>query len=107
MKPHGRVSRRNARSSAVSVRPETPVMNARGPGIGAAYVHRRRGSRQSGPVRLMLHNAVAAGLFQAGAQLHGLFAAAERSDHGAIIDALAAEVGATNRVRLVTEHARI
>src|SRR5947207_2596323 len=34
IRPHGRASRRNARSSAVNVRPDSPEMKARGGGGG-------------------------------------------------------------------------
>ncbi len=53
----------------------------------------------------MLHNAISAGLLQAAADLDRLFAAGERPDHGAVIDALGAEIGAADGVRLAAEHA--
>src|SRR5476651_2798922 len=53
----------------------------------------------------MLYNAFAAGLLQAAANLDRLFAAGKRSDHGAVVDALGAEIGAADGVRLAAEHA--
>src|SRR6185369_3400314 len=54
---------------------------------------------------LMLHNAFAAGLLQAAANLDRLFAAGERPDHGAVVDALGPEIGTADGVRLAAEHA--
>ena len=82
-------------------------------GDESAWRHRRglawrrgRGSRQSAPPSSVLHNAIAAGLLQAAAKLDRLFAAGERPDHGAVVHALGAQVGAADGVRLAAQHAR-
>src|ERR1041385_5011315 len=67
----------------------------------------RQGQESEAAQSVGLHNTIAASRLQAGAELHGLLASAERPDHGAVVDALGAEVRATHRVRLTAEYARV
>src|SRR4051794_14952615 len=91
IKPHGRSARINARSSAPSSSPETPVMNARLL-MGPIRPLTAPGSRKR-PL-IPLDDALSAGGFQIAAERRGLVRGAERADHGAIVDALVAQIGA-------------
>src|SRR6478609_4978704 len=104
IKPHGRSERMKSRSSALNSSPDTPVMNAR------LLMRRIRpllalGSRKR-PL-IPLDDALPAGSFQVAAELGGLVGGPERTDHGAVIDALVAKVGALDHRRTRTEHGRI
>src|SRR4051812_44473081 len=104
MKPHGRSARTNARSSALSSSPEMPVMNARLL-MGRIRPLTAPGSRK--PPSIPLDDALPAGGFQTVAELGGLAAGAERADHGAVIDALFAEIHTPDRSRTGPQHGRV
>src|SRR3954468_7703240 len=53
-----------------------------------------------------LDDALSAGGFQVAAELRGLVRRTERPDHGAVIDALVAEIGALDQRRAGTQHRR-
>src|SRR5438552_1110904 len=53
-----------------------------------------------------LDDALSAGGFQIAAELGGLFGRAERSDHGAVIDALVAQIGPLDDRWTGPQHAR-
>ena len=89
--PHGRSKRMNSRSAALSSNPDTPVMNAR-LFMGPISPLAAQGSRKR-PL-IPLDDALSAGSFQVAAELRGLIGRPERSDHGAVVDALVAEIGA-------------
>ena len=71
--------------------PDTPVMNARLI-MGPISPRSPRGSRKR-PL-IALDEALPAGSFQVAAELRGFVPGAERADHGAVNDALFAEIGA-------------
>src|SRR3954447_25583237 len=102
MKPHGRSTRINSRSAASSSSPETPVMNAR-LFMGPISSPEAQGSRKQ-PL-IPLDDALSAGGFQAAAELRRLVRRTERTDHGAVIDALLPELGALDLRRARAEHA--
>src|SRR4051794_14041416 len=102
--PHGRSERMNPRSASVSSVPAMPVMKAR---LFMAPIRPRRpqGSRKR-PL-IPLDDALPAGSFQVAAELLGFVGAAERTDHGAVVDALFTQIGALDQRRPRSEHGRI
>src|ERR1700743_1224433 len=103
MNPQGRSDRMNRRSSALNSGPKTPVMKARVL-IGPISPRATEGSRK--PLSIPLDDALSAGAFQAAAELRCFLCRAKWPDHGAVIDALLAEIGALDRGRTRAEHAR-
>src|ERR1700730_14304003 len=101
IKPHGRSTRMNSRSAALSSVPDTPVMNAR-EFMGPISPQAARGSRKR-PL-IPLDDALPAGSFQVAAELLGLVRCPERANHGAVIDALVAEIGALDDRRTRCQH---
>src|SRR5229473_4141792 len=101
MKPHGRSERMNPRSSVVSSAPDTPVMNAR-LFMGPISPLTTQGSRKR-PL-IPLDDALPTGSLQVAAELRRFIGRAERTDHGAVVDALVAEVGALDQRRARSQH---
>src|SRR5215218_4311333 len=104
IKPHGRSARMNARSSALSSSPEMPVINARLL-MGPIRPLTAPGSRKRPSIPL--DDALPAGGFQTFAELGGLAAGAERTDHRAVEHALVAEIHPPDRRRAGSQHGRI
>ena len=93
----------NSRSAALSSSPDTPVMNARVL-MGPISPLAARGSRKR-PL-IPLDDALPAGGFEAAAELRGFIGRTERTDHGPVVDALVAEVGALDHRRARSQHRR-
>src|SRR5215212_4035420 len=104
IKPHGRSAAINARSSAFSSSPETPVMNAR---LLMGPIRPLTASRSRKPPSIPLDDALSAGGFQAVAELGGLAAGAEWTDHRAVEHALVAEIDPFDRCRAGPQHGRV
>src|SRR5579859_6036941 len=104
MKPQGRSAAMNARSSALSAVPDMPVMNA------LRFMRRglaaQRHGGQQGPTLISLDDALAAGGLEAAAELRRFVRRAKRTDHGPVVDALVAEIGALDDRRARAEHRR-
>src|ERR1700676_890475 len=97
------MARINSRSSAPSSVPDTPVMNAR-VFMGPISPPPTQGSRK--PRSIPLDDALSAGCLQTAAELRGLIGRPERTDHGAVVDALVAEVGALDHRAARSQHRR-
>src|ERR1700694_501703 len=93
----------NSRSSALSSVPDTPVMNAR-VFMRPISPPKPQGSRK--PRSIPLDDALSAGRLQAAAELRGLIGRPERSDHGAVVDPLVAEIGALDHGAARSQHRR-
>src|SRR5215211_6373035 len=101
--PHGRSVRMNSRSAALNSSPDTPVMNAR-EFMRPISPRSNEGSRKR-PL-IPLDDALPAGRFEAAAKLRGFVGRAERTYHGAIKNALVAEVGTFDQRRARSQHRR-
>src|SRR6476620_1744030 len=62
--------------------------------------------RSRKPPLIPLDDALAPGRFQAAAELRGFVRRAERPDHGAVVHALFAEIGALDHRRAGSQHVR-
>src|SRR4030088_392867 len=93
----------NSRSAVVSSGPDTPVMNARVV-MGPISPRVAQGSRKR-PL-IPLDDALTAGRLQAAAELGGFIGRPEGADHGAVVDALVAEVGALDQGCSRSQHGR-
>src|SRR5262245_26179558 len=111
--PHGSASRRNDRSAGVNVVPASPVMNARAVIGAGSSVFRPSGSRSAAQMRqtnkvlvpqnrgfrrnsFFRQEALAASGLVTGAELARLLRRGERTHHGPIDHAFAAQIGAAN-----------
>src|SRR5450631_868518 len=93
----------NSRSSAPSSVPDTPVMNAR-VFMRPISPLKTQGSRK--PRLIPLDDALSAGRLQTAAELGCLVGRPERPDHGAVVDALVAEIGALDHRAARSQHGR-
>src|SRR5882757_3542173 len=101
MKPHGRSARMNSRSARLSSVADTPVMNAR---LFMRPISPRAAPGSRKRPLIPLDDALSAGGFQVAAELGRLVLGAERSDHGAVEDALFAEVRPLDQRRTRAQH---
>src|ERR1700747_3693971 len=90
MKPHGRSEAMNARSSALTVVPATPVMKAFV--LMSGRIARAQGGGQANDALVPWDEALPTGSLVVDTELRGLLAAAKRADHRAI-NHLVAEIG--------------
>src|ERR1700694_6116386 len=96
----------NSRSAALSSGPDTPVMNARlimRP-ITRGWPGGQHGSRKR-PL-IPLDDALPASRLQTAPELRRFIGRPERSHHGAVIDALVAEVSTLDQRRTRSQHRR-
>src|SRR5712672_3914867 len=91
----------NSRSSALSSDPDTPVINAR---VFMRPISPRAAQGSGKRPLIPLDDALPAGGFQAAAELRRFIGGPERTYHGAVVDALLAEVGALDQRRARSQH---
>src|ERR1700692_1946053 len=101
--PHGRSAPMNSRSAALSLGPDTPVMNAR---LFMRPIRPRAACGSRKRPLIPLDDALPAGRLQTAAELRRLLGTPERAYHRAGVDALFAEVGPLDQRVMRSQHRR-